>query len=247
MFLEDFRNKKRLGQNFIYDLAFLDGIVNKLGLTQTDTVVEVGAGTGTLTKCLAKRVGWVITYEIDTELEPVLKENLKEFNNIEFRFQDVMDAKDFPSKFKLVANIPYYITTPLIMKFLRERRCSEICILVQEDVAYRIVAVPNTKDYGALSVTCQAFADCKIIKKVRRGMFHPAPSVDSAFIVLKKHEQYYYLPNFDDLLKTVFSKRRKKISNSVDIKLLKKCNIDPNLRPENLTVEQFVKLSQTFS
>lgn len=247
MVFEDFHTKKRLGQNFIFDTVFLDSIVDKIGLEKTDVVVEVGAGFGTLTTCLAKRAARIISYEIDNELEPILKENLGGFDNIELYFKDAMKVTDFPPEYKLVANIPYYITSPIILKFLADRRCREICVLVQDNVARRITANPGGKDYGAFPVTCQAHADCKIIKNVGRNMFRPSPNVDSAFVILEKHNRYNIPTGFDDFIKAVFSKRRKKISNSININVLERCGIDPSVRPENLTVEQFVKLCQNLS
>jgi 16S rRNA (adenine1518-N6/adenine1519-N6)-dimethyltransferase len=239
---DNFQYKKSLGQNFIYDLNFLESIVTKLALKPTDIVVEVGAGVGTLTRCLAKHAKTVVTYEIDKRLEEILALEFKDLANIELRFNDIMDVSDFPSDFILVANIPYYITTPIIFKFLKNKGCRKICILIQDDVANRITAAPGTKDYGALSVSCQAQADCKITKLVPRNMFKPRPNVDSAFVVMEK--RIVTLPdNFDNFIKKVFSMRRKKISNSAPVAILEKCGVNKDLRPEQIGVTDFVKLS----
>jgi len=265
--------KKNLGQNFIFDVAFLDSIVRELGLSKDDTVVEVGTGAGTLTQSLARVCGRVITYEIDKRLEPVLQERLKDFDNVELHFQDAMKAADFPPEFKLVANIPYYITTPLILKFLGLSACCEICVLVQDDVARRIVASPGGKDYGALSVTLQAQAECRIIKNAPRRMFTPVPGVDSAFVTIRKppprgrhgtpfrkggpleEEKYDGAGDvFARLVKGMFAARRKTALNALKQAFgfdtetarqkLESCGIDPSVRPEQIPVEKFVKLSQ---
>jgi len=221
---------KKFGQNFIFDTGFLNGILDKLDLKSTDTVVEIGTGLGTLTDCIAPRVKQVITYEIDKRLEPKFTHN-----NIEFICQDILKVKEFPSEFVVVANIPYYITTPIIMKFLKMPACKRICILIQDDVAKRIVAKVGTKEYGALSVTIQAQATARIIKAVPRTVFRPQPKVDSAFIVIEKNHNI--LPhNFDEFIKHVFSQRRKTLRASL--------GIDSNKRPEEITPEQFVKICQ---
>ena len=238
-----FLTNKRLGQNFIHDTGFLKGIVEKLDIKLTDTIVEVGTGQGSLTTVLALCAKQVITYEIDIRLEDILKQKLKDFDNIKCVFQDILTVTQFPPDFILVANIPYYITTPIIMKFIKMEQCRKICILIQDDVAKRIVAPVGTKDYGALSVTVQSMARCRIIKKVPRTLFQPVPNVDSAFVVIEKNGEVPP-PNFDGLLKSVFSKRRKKISNSVNLDALLQCGIDPDLRPEQISVNDFVKLSQ---
>jgi 16S rRNA (adenine1518-N6/adenine1519-N6)-dimethyltransferase len=238
-----FETKKSLGQNFIHDLGFLNSILNQLDLLSTDTVIEVGAGMGTLTECLAKRVGRVIAFEIDRRLEPILSEKFASTPNVTLVFADALKTPyDFPPDYRVVANIPYYITTPLVMKFLRDPRCREIGVLVQDDVARRIVAATGA-DFGALGVACQACAACKIVKFVPRGLFKPVPKVDSAFVSLTKFaRQSPISPGFETFIKNVFSKRRKKLSNSVPIAILNECGIDGNLRPENISVADFLKI-----
>ena len=240
----DFQTKKSLGQNFIRDASYLDGVLNKLDLQPTDIVVEVGTGPGVLTKCLAKRVQKVITYEIDKRLEPILAEQFKGIDNIELNFQDALKSEfNAGGDFKVIANIPYYITTPLIMKFLNNPNCMEICVLIQKEVAERIVAWTSCAEYGALSVTCQIMADCHIVKHVPRTMFRPIPNVDSSFVVLEKSD--VDMPaGFDEFIKRVFSQRRKKISNSIPKEILAVCDIDPDLRPENINPDDFYKIFQ---
>lgn len=240
----EFHTKKRFGQNFISDTGFLDSVVGRHGLKKTDTIVEIGAGAGCLTAVLAKYSDCVIAYEIDKALEPILHEKFRNTPNVKIIIADVLDIPDvapLSEKYKIVANIPYYITTPLVMKFLNDARCTEICVLVQSEVADRIAAKPNTAEYGALSVTCQTMGECKIIKRVARTMFKPVPKVDSAFVTIKKNG--VFVPNgFDVFIKKIFSRRRKVISNSVDVSILEKLGINPTLRPENLTPAQFVKI-----
>jgi len=243
----NFETKKSLGQNFIRDTGFLDAILDKLDILPTDTIVEVGTGQGALTKCLAKRAHNVISYELDKRLEPTLREMFPErlpTSNVQIIFADALKTEiKTAGEYKVIANIPYYITTPLIMKFLDDPKCIEINVLVQKEIADRITARPNTPEYGALSITVQSLGTPRIIKYVPRTMFFPRPNVDSAFVSISK--QHKTLPNgFDTFIKNVFSKRRKKISNSVPPEILTQCNIDPNLRPENITPEQFVKLCE---
>jgi len=254
--ISSFFFKKSLGQNFIFDEGFLESIIRELGLGKDDTIIEVGTGAGTLTRVLARRVKQVITYEIDRGLESILQKQFEGFDNIELHFTDAMKTKDFPPDFKVVANIPYYITTPLILKFMNIQGCREICVLIQEEVANRIVARPNGKEYGALSVTLQSQAECKIIKKVPRTLFKPVPNIDSAFVVIKKNGNK---PNqyFDRLVKGMFASRRKTalnaLKNAMNLdtqtarELLAVVGIGETIRPEQITVAQFVKLSQILS
>jgi 16S rRNA (adenine1518-N6/adenine1519-N6)-dimethyltransferase len=237
---EKFFTKKSLGQNFLTDKNFLEKIIDKLNLSQDETVVEIGTGMGILTKVLAGRVKSVITYEVDKRLEPRLTEDFAGLGNVKLCMQDIMKAENFPQSYCVVANIPYYITSPIIIKFLQESGCKMICVLVQDEVARRICAEVGTKDYGALTVTVQTAAKCKIIAKVPRHMFHPAPKVDSAFVVIEKNKKNILEDNF---VKKIFSMRRKKIKNSVPIAVLEKCGINPDLRAEQIAVDDFVKIS----
>ena len=276
--------KKSLGQNFILDQGFLRGIVEELGIETIDTVVEIGTGAGTLTRVLAQKAGRVISYEIDRRLMGILEKQLAGLDNVQVVFEDALKAdilfdgqgcgsellrRDAPYNdvFVVVANIPYYITTPLIIKFLNDPHCTRICVLVQDDVARRIVAKPGGKDYGALSVTCQVYGKCKIIKLVPREMFIPKPNVDSAFVVIDKYNpeqnqqpQHRHNPNqkfldtLETTLKGLFAARRKTILNGLshllDIdkasarEILAQAGIDENMRPEQITPQQFVKLAQ---
>ena len=229
------------------DEGFLHSVVSDLGLGKEDTVVEVGTGAGTLTRVLSQYVKRVITFEVDRRLEKILKEQFRGIDNIELRFEDAMQST-FDESHKVVANIPYYITTPLVMKFLNNKSCESICVLVQKEVAERIVAKPGNKNYGSLSVGIQARATAKILKTVSRGVFTPPPDVDSAFVLISTHtpsalsgihpsnlEGNFSLGKpFDTFLKDVFSKRRKKLSNIIPVK--------DDRRPEELCVSEFVEI-----
>ncbi|MCL2570082.1 MAG: 16S rRNA (adenine(1518)-N(6)/adenine(1519)-N(6))-dimethyltransferase RsmA [Firmicutes bacterium] len=247
--------KKSLGQNFIVDEGYLDGFVSELGLTKDDLVIEVGTGAATLTRVLGKHAKQVISYEIDKQLEKTIMSQVFGMDNIQIRFQDALEADlGVLTPYKVVANIPYYITTPLVMKFMRDENCMEICVLVQDEFGRRMVAAPGGKEYGALSVAVKSWGSAKIVKKVPRTLFVPQPNVDSVFVVVKRHpEKFTYDVNeLERLLKGLFSNRRKTIANGLmnvcglsredaEARLVN-VGIDPTKRPEQLTVQQFLKL-----
>lgn len=281
-----FLYKKSLGQNFIYDEKFLDSIVAELGLSANGVVVEVGTGAGTLTNVLSRHAKRVFTIEIDKRLEPVLSKKFEGLKNVELIFGDALEMKlDFISTpYKLVANIPYYITTPLITKFMADENCREISVLVQEELGQRMVAKIGGKDYGALSVAVQLWGEARIVKRVPRAIFKPVPNVDSVFVQVKRRENlvsisslgkscgtppqqqsclrssnsYSDLPSqkstqgFHVMLKQIFSQRRKTMLNAVSAWLnmgkgevaaiLAGVGIETNLRPEQITPEQYKNL-----
>jgi len=244
--VNSFEFNKRLGQNFILDEELLESIAVQLNLSQADTVVEIGSGAGTLTRVLARKVKRVVTYEVDKRLAGILETQFEGFKNIKLKFEDALKADINEGSFLVVANIPYYITTPLIWKFMEDSRCQRICILVQDDVARRIVAVQGGKDYGALSVGLQAQAECRILRKVPRGAFKPVPNVDSAFVVIDK-KAGVKIP--EEFLKKIFSARRKTILNALGInketarRILAEVGIPENARPEQISPDKFAELS----
>jgi len=249
-----FTFKKGLGQNFIVDEGFLSSVVGEFGLSKDDIVVEVGTGAGTLTRVIAPLVKNVITFEVDERLKPILAEQFNGFDNIELRFIDALsrDAKMPDVPYKVVANVPYYITTPLLLKFISDPNCVEVCVLVQEELGMRIVAKLSTKDYGALSIAMQAWGNFRIVRKVGRGMFVPPPNVDSAFVQGIRGEGELFDSRANGFLKGLFANRRKTIENGLcavlgcgreDVrKILADIGINVSLRPENLSVEDFKKL-----
>lgn len=247
--------KKYLGQNFLFDPSILKRIIQTANLTQDDTVVEIGPGLGRLTRMLADEVKKVIAIELDGELYERLKNELSGYGNIELIHGD---ALKYPygtlNEFKVVANIPYYITTPIIFKLFEHRdRLGSITIMIQKEVARRIAAGHGNKEYGILSLMTQYYGRPELGFIVPRGAFRPVPKVDSAVV----HIEIYKKPPvkvkdealFFRVIRTAFSQRRKMLANSLkpvspDIKeILPLAGIEPNRRAETLSIEEFAKLS----
>ena len=262
----NFKFSKSLGQNFLIDTNVIDRILEGARVKEGDYVIEVGPGIGTLTKEMGRSAEKVVAIEIGKTLIPILEETLADFPNIEVINQDILKVnvqelvkeKLNGGPVKLVANLPYYITTPIVMKFLEEDiPVTDIVVMVQKEVADRMNAKPNTKDYGALSVAVQYYCDTEIVAKAPRHMFMPQPNVDSTVIGLHvREEQIYHVDNEDIFFKTVkasFGQRRKTLLNSLgglgflskdQIKeALKEANIDEKRRGETLSIEEFASLS----
>ena len=266
----NFKFSKSLGQNFLIDTNVIDRILEGARVKEGDYVIEVGPGIGTLTKEMGRSAEKVVAIEIDKTLIPILEETLEDFPNIEVINQDILKVnvqelvkeKLNGGPVKLVANLPYYITTPIVMKFLEEDiPVTDIVVMVQKEVADRMNAKPNTKDYGALSVAVQYYCDTEIVAKAPRHMFMPQPNVDSTVIGLHvREEQIYHVDNEDIFFKTVkasFGQRRKTLLNSLgglgflskdQIKeALKEANIDEKRRGETLSIEEFASLSNALN
>ena len=221
----DFHFNKALGQNFISDTNLLDAIVVDSGIEEGDTVVEIGTGGGTLTRAIAKVAKKVYSFEVDRNLEPVLALSLQGLDNVEVIFKDVLRMKDaafceiVDGEFKVVANLPYYITTPLIMRFLEsELKVKSLTIMVQKEVADRIVAAPNTPDYSAITLAVQMAGSAKITRGVSRKVFFPSPNVDSA--VVRIDIDRHKLDGEDakllhKLVRSAFLMRRKTLANNL--------------------------------
>ncbi len=268
--LKDIRLKKSLGQNFLVDENIVKKIVKCAEVASNDIVIEVGAGIGTMTSELAKVAKLVIAIEIDKYLIPVLKENLLNYQNIEIVNQDIMKVllNTFISQYKLdkedsikvVANLPYYITTPIMMKFLEDGiQIDSMVLMIQKEVAHRIVANPGGKDYGALSVAVQYYSKSEILFNVSAESFIPKPEVDSSVIKLKMHKTPpVLLLNKDIFFKTIkaaFNQRRKTILNALansgcfgvtkeELKyILGNIGITENERGERLSIDQFAQLA----
>ncbi|WP_343345735.1 16S rRNA (adenine(1518)-N(6)/adenine(1519)-N(6))-dimethyltransferase RsmA [Terrisporobacter petrolearius] len=262
----NFKFSKSLGQNFLIDTNVIDRIIEGARVKEGDYVIEVGPGIGTLTKEMGKTAQKVVAIEIDKTLIPILEETLSDFPNIEVINQDILkvDVQELVKEklsggpVKLIANLPYYITTPIVMKFLEEDiPVTDIVVMVQKEVADRMNAKPNTKDYGALSVAVQYYCDTEIVAKAPRHMFMPQPNVDSTVIGLHvREEQIYHVDNEDVFFKTVkasFGQRRKTLLNSlsglgflskVQIReALQEAHIDEKRRGETLSIEEFASLS----
>ncbi len=259
--MERFDFKKKFGQNFLRDANLLSQIVEKSGTMCDDIVVEIGAGKGALTEVLSKSAKKVYSYEIDSELFDFLGEKFND-TNVEMIFEDVMKVSDeelnkqVGGKFKLVANLPYYVTSPIITRFLQNENMQSLTVMVQEEVADRIVAQPKTKDYGVLTVICQIFGDAKKVLRVNRKMFYPMPNVDSAVVRIDKKETAVKdFSKFISFVKQAFSMRRKKLSTNLETKNLKKAEIEKMLlengysdmaRAEEMSIADFQKLFDLF-
>lgn len=261
-----FKFSKSLGQNFLIDDNVIDKIIDGARVKEGDKVIEVGPGIGTLTREMAKRAEKVVAVEIDKNLIPILKETLADFDNTEVVNEDILkvdinklvDEKLSGGPVKLIANLPYYITTPIVMKFLEEDiPVTDIVVMVQKEVADRMNAVPSTKDYGALSVAVQYYCDTEIVAKAPRHMFIPQPKVDSTVIGLHIREEKKYKADNEQLffktVKAAFGQRRKTLLNSLSSmgvldkakikEVLVEAGIDEKRRGETLSIEEFAHLS----
>lgn len=262
----NFKFSKSLGQNFLIDDNVIDKILAGSRLSEIDKIIEVGPGIGTLTREMGKTAQNVVAIEIDKTLIPILKETLADLDNVEVVNEDILkvdiqgliNEKLDGGPVKLIANLPYYITTPIVMKFLEEDiPVTDIVVMVQKEVADRMNAKPSTKDYGALSVAVQYYCDTEIVAKAPRHMFVPQPNVDSIVIGLHvRSERKYKVDNEDIFFKTVkasFGQRRKTLLNSLgglgfltkdQIKeALQAANIDAKRRGETLSIDEFANLS----
>ncbi len=260
---------KSLGQNFLIDSNILNKIIAAGEVTKEDHVVEIGYGLGSLTQQLADSAGKVTVIEKDRKLIPVLKETLCSYTNIEYVEGDVLKV-DWSQivlpgeKVKVVANLPYYITTPIIMGLLEQQVPVELMVfMVQKEVAERMIAKPGGKDYGGLSVAVQFYSEGEIVTIVPPTVFIPRPNVDSAVVKLKRLEEPAVKVTSKDIffkvVKASFQQRRKTLRNSLtgsqEIPLSKKeveealiaAEIDPQLRGERLSIEDFARLSDQIS
>ena len=261
-----FKFSKSLGQNFLIDDNVIDRILDGARLSKGDKIIEVGPGIGTLTREMGRVADKVVAIEIDKTLIPILKDTLDEFENIEVINQDILkvNVEDLVKEklnggpVKLVANLPYYITTPIVMKFLEEDiPVTDIVVMVQKEVADRMNANPGTKDYGALSVAVQYYCDTEIVAKAPRHMFIPQPNVDSTVIGLHVREKRKYNVDSEDIffktVKAAFGQRRKTLLNALGTlgflnkdeirEVLNEANIDEKRRGETLSIEEFANLS----
>ena len=249
-----FNFKKKYGQNFLSDKNLLKAIANDAEVTKKDVVLEIGAGAGALTQELSLLAQKVVAFEIDTDLkDELLSLNLP---NVEFIFQDFMklNLKDFEkdiTSYKVVANLPYYITTPIIFKILEEsEKVTSLTIMVQKEVAERIIAENSGKDYGILSVMIKFYGEAQISRIVKRQMFNPMPNVDSAVVVIKIDRDKYSDVNrdkFSKFVKTAFSMRRKTLLNNLSSlysKDILKAKFDEKFltrRAESLSIDEFIE------
>lgn len=258
-----FSFKKKFGQNFLIDERVLTKIINGAGITAADEVLEIGPGIGTLTQALCEAAGRVRAVEIDRELIPILEETLSDYDNVDIINADVLelDLRElFSGPFKVVANLPYYITTPIVMKLLEsDAPVESVTVMVQKEVAERMQAAPGSKEYGALSLAVAYHAEAEVVANVPPNCFIPRPDVSSAVIRLKKRQEPPVRPSDKDfmfrLIKAAFAQRRKTLQNALsnDASLglskeavetaLRDLGLDVRIRGERLSLSDFAELS----
>lgn len=263
-----FTFQKKFGQNFLIDPRVLDKIIDAAEIGKDDYVLEIGPGIGTMTQYLAERARGVCAVEIDRKLIPILEETLQDYDNVEIINQDILkvdirrltEEKNGGEPIKVVANLPYYITTPIIMElFESEVPLDSVTVMVQKEVAERMQAGPGTKDYGALSLAAQYYAKPYIAAYVPPNCFIPRPAVGSAVIRLTRHQEKPVTVRDEKFLFQVirasFNQRRKTLQNglynSPELKIpkaqvtavLREMGLPENIRGEKLTLEEFARLS----
>ena len=260
---------KKLGQNFLINSDIIEGIVQGANLSKDDLVIEIGPGLGTLTKYLSQTAGKVICVELDRRMINVLQDRFKDVNNIEIIYGDILkidlekiiEENNQYKNVKVVANLPYYITTPIIMRLLEEKiNIKSITIMVQKEVADRIVADPNNKDYGVLTVSIAYYSKANLVLQVPSTDFLPEPKVNSSVVTLQVNDevQKKVLDEkiFFSFVKGGFAQRRKIFLNSIDsilIKnnitkeefknILKELEIDEMVRAENISIEDYIDIA----
>lgn len=257
-----FTFKKSLGQNFLTDENLLDSIAEAAGIGKSDTVVEIGCGAGTLTRALSKLAGRVYAYEIDRDLRPVLAETLAGCENTEVIFRDFSkenlgELYREIGEYTVVANLPYYVTTPIVTRLLEEGAgVRGVCVMVQQEVAERFAAKENTPEYGAITAAIALRGTAKIVKKVGRNMFYPAPNVDSAVVKIDFTENALPVKDKDMYRKTVrcaFLNRRKTLENNLmksfslsretAAEILNRAGVEEKARGETLSPKRLAALS----
>lgn len=259
---KDFKFKKEFGQNFIFDKNFLESVVRDISLEKSSQILEIGAGMGTLSECLANNFKRVVSYEIDKTLTEHLNNLATKHDNLSFVFKDIMEEKIenidklFDNRqYFMIANLPYYITSPIIFKFLFDSQyIAKMFVMVQKEVGERFCAKPHSKDYGASTVLINTFGQCRIIKNVSRKMFTPMPKVDSCIIEIDINKKKYNIDNlqeYKDFINSCFKMKRKTLYNNLSqnfydkdkIKeIIHNLSLNVSVRPEELSTDDFYKL-----
>ncbi|PPK75490.1 dimethyladenosine transferase [Lacrimispora xylanisolvens] len=268
----EFAFQKKFGQNFLIDTHVLDKIILAAGVTKDDCVLEIGPGIGTMTQYLAEAAGHVVAVEIDSNLIPILKETLADYDNVTVIHADILktDINELTQKYnggrpiKVVANLPYYITTPIIMGlFEGQVPIDNITVMVQKEVADRMQVGPGSKDYGALSLAVQYYAEPYIVANVPPNCFMPRPNVGSAVIRLTRHKNPPVSAQDPGLMfrliRASFNQRRKTLQNGLNnspevpytkeqiISAIESLGLSPSVRGEALNLEQFAALANYFT
>ncbi|WP_024348110.1 16S rRNA (adenine(1518)-N(6)/adenine(1519)-N(6))-dimethyltransferase RsmA [Lacrimispora indolis] len=268
----EFAFQKKFGQNFLIDTHVLDKIIAAAGVTKDDCVLEIGPGIGTMTQYLAESARHVVAVEIDSNLIPILKETLGEYENVTVIHDDILkaDINQITEQYnsgrpiKVVANLPYYITTPIIMGLFENKvPIDNITVMVQKEVADRMQVGPGSKDYGALSLAVQYYAEPYIVANVPPNCFMPRPSVGSAVIRLTRHKEPPVKAEDPGLMfrliRASFNQRRKTLQNGLNnspevpytkeqiAEAIESLGLGPSVRGEALTLEQFASLSNYFT
>lgn len=261
----DFSFKKKFGQNFIIDENIIDSIINKSGVDKDTLVIEIGPGAGSLTYKLALSSGNVLCYEIDTTLKDLLNDNIKGCTNVKVIYNDFLlanvkeDIKEYNyTKIFVVANLPYYITTPIIIKIIEDDLpIDKLVVMVQKEVGNRFKALPGTKDYGSLSVFLNYYFDIRKLMDVSCNVFLPKPNVDSIVVEFKKKDHLLEVKNrelFFKLIRDSFSQKRKTLRNNLknynlDVieSVLSEYGYDLSVRAEQLSLDIFVNLANSLN
>lgn len=257
----DFNFKKNFGQNFIIDENVITNIIKKSGVDQDTLVLEIGPGAGSLTYKLSEYAKNVICYEIDTKLQLILEETLSDCSNVKVIYQDFLKSnvletlKEYDyKKLYVVANLPYYITTPIIVKLIEDHiPVEKIVVMVQKEVGNRFKANPGSKEYGSLTVFLDYYFDIKKVMDVSKNVFLPKPNVDSIVVSFTKKVQVLTAQNeeyFFQLVRDSFKQKRKTLRNNLKSynleiveRVLKKYDQDLSVRAENITLEEFIEMS----
>lgn len=264
----EFCFQKKFGQNFLIDGHVLDKIIAGAGVTKDDMVLEIGPGIGTMTQYLAEAAGKVVAVEIDRNLLPILQETLADYDNVKVIHADVLSLdleklvqeENGGRPIKVVANLPYYITTPIIMALFEQHvPLANVTVMVQKEVAARMKSGPGSKDYGALSLAVQYYAEPYIVANVPCNCFMPRPNVDSAVIRLTRYEEPPVQVKDEKMLfkiiRASFNQRRKTLQNGLNnsselnftkdqiVAAIAEAGFSPSVRGEALTLEQFAKLT----
>lgn len=262
-----FSFQKRFGQNFLIDTNIIEKIIEGAGITKEDTILEIGPGIGSLTQLMAEAAGKVIAVEIDKKLIPVLEDTLSDYDNIRLINEDILKVdlhklckEEGIKKLKVVANLPYYITTPIIMGLLENKLPIEsITVMIQKEVAERIDAKPGSKSYGALTLAIAFYGTTSMVTQVPPGCFIPKPNVGSAVIKIDVLSQPSVIVEDEDLMfklvKGAFAQRRKTFINSLTgsqnlpydkdqiLQIIEQMGLDVRIRGEQLSLEQFADMA----